>query len=84
MEQKTALNQAIERAGGLTAFTAAVGAPSTHAVKQWRIAGVPADYCPTIERVTGVRCEDLRPGPEWAALRGTDLPAPAVAVKAGV
>jgi len=32
---------------------------------------VPADYCPTIERVTGgaVRCEDLRPDVEWSVLR---------------
>jgi DNA-binding transcriptional regulator YdaS (Cro superfamily) len=71
MDQKTALNEAITKAGGLTAFTEAIEAPSTHAVKQWRIAGVPEKYCPRIERVTGTRCEALRPDVEWAVLRGT-------------
>lgn len=38
---------------------------------------VPAEHCPTIERVTGgaVRCEDLRPDIDWAVLRGA-APAP--------
>ena len=71
MEQKTALNEAITKAGGLTAFTEAIEAPSIHAVKQWRIAGVPEKYCPRIERVTGIRCEALRPDVEWGVLRGT-------------
>lgn len=32
---------------------------------------VPAEHCPTIERVTGgaVRCEDLRDDIDWAVLR---------------
>lgn len=38
--------------------------------------GVPADICPTIERLTSeagfpVRCERLRPDVEWGFLRGT-------------
>lgn len=34
---------------------------------------IPADQCPTIERLTAgaVRCEDLRPDVDWAYLRGT-------------
>lgn len=77
MKHKDALNRAIALAGGLTAFTAAVGAPSTHAVKAWRIAGVPEKYCPTIERITErqVLCEELRPGVEWGVLREATHPA---------
>ena len=38
--------------------------------------GVPAEICPTIERLTTeagfpVRCERLRPDVEWGFLRGT-------------
>jgi DNA-binding transcriptional regulator YdaS (Cro superfamily) len=32
---------------------------------------VPAEYCPDIERLTGVLCEDLRPDVNWGFLRGT-------------
>lgn len=71
MDTKTALNEAIAKAGGITAFTFAVGAPSVNAVKQWRISGVPAGYCPTIEEVTGVKCELLRPEVRWSVLRTT-------------
>ena len=43
------------------------------AVTNWlfRNTKVPAEYCPTIERVTGgrVRCEQLRPDVEWKVLR---------------
>lgn len=33
----------------------------------WLKNGTPADYCPVIEKITGVRCEDLRPGTDWSA-----------------
>lgn len=66
---KDALNQAITAAGGLTAFTQVIEAPSVHAVKGWRMTRVPAEYCPRIERLTGVKCEELRPDIEWAVLR---------------
>lgn len=46
---------------------------SKGAVSQWKLPGrqIPADYCPTIERITNgeVRCEDLRPDMDWAYLR---------------
>lgn len=32
---------------------------------------VPAEYCPDIERLTGVTCEELRPDVNWGFLRGT-------------
>lgn len=42
-------------------------------VGNWRHRGVPAEYCPAIERATRgtVRCEDLRPDIDWAVLRCT-------------
>ncbi len=30
----------------------------------------PAEYCPAIEKTTGVKCEELRPDIEWSVLRG--------------
>jgi DNA-binding transcriptional regulator YdaS (Cro superfamily) len=48
--------------------------PST--VNQWvkGVRPVPAERCPSIERLVGgkVRCEALRPDVEWSYLRGTD------------
>lgn len=32
----------------------------------------PAEYCPSIERATGVRCEELRPDVDWSVLRNSD------------
>jgi DNA-binding transcriptional regulator YdaS (Cro superfamily) len=31
---------------------------------------IPAEACPDIERLTGVRCEELRPDVAWGVLRG--------------
>ena len=66
---KQALNEAAAKAGGLANLAIEVGAPSYYAAKQWRISGIPAEYCPAIERATGVRCERLCPSVEWSALR---------------
>lgn len=39
-------------------------------VQQWkRTQRVPAEYCPDIEAITGVRCEELRPDVNWSVLR---------------
>jgi DNA-binding transcriptional regulator YdaS (Cro superfamily) len=39
-------------------------------IYQWKVSGrVPADYCPDIEAITGVRCEELRPDVNWSVLR---------------
>lgn len=42
---------------------------SHNTITQWRINGVPAKHCPDIEVITGVTCEELCPGTNWAALR---------------
>lgn len=38
-------------------------------VYQWTKTRVPAEYCPDIEALTGVRCEDLRSDVNWSVLR---------------
>lgn len=68
---KQALNEAAAKVGGLANLAIKVGAPSYYAAKQWRISGVPAEYCPAIEAATGVRCERLCPSVEWFVLRNT-------------
>lgn len=72
-----ALNEAIQHAGGLPQFVEKINAPSAGAVKAWRQNGVPAAYCPTIERVTGVVCERLNGRVEWFVLRKALPVAPA-------
>jgi len=64
-----ALDEAIEKAGGVGALAARiVVAPS--APSMWKKRGsVPAEHCPAIERETGVACERLRPGVAWDVLR---------------
>lgn len=46
---------------------------SKAAVSQWfaKKNGVPAERCPDIEALTGVRCEALRPDVNWSVLRNT-------------
>jgi DNA-binding transcriptional regulator YdaS (Cro superfamily) len=41
---------------------------SKSAVGQWGNV-IPARFCPTIERVTGIPCETLNPSVEWRVLR---------------
>lgn len=69
-----ALKHAIKVAGSQSALASALNlAPQV--VSNWgRRGNVPADYCPSIERVTNgaVRCEDLRPDVDWAYLRATN------------
>lgn len=44
---------------------------SHNTISQWRVNGVPAKYCPDIEVITGVPCEELCPGTNWSAIRTT-------------
>ena len=72
-----ALQKAVDEAGGQTALAASIG----RGLKQSHVWAwlnsknpdqmPPAEYCPAIEKATGVRCEDLRPDIEWAVLRCT-------------
>jgi len=64
-----ALDEAIAKVGGVGVFAGRVGA-SASAPSMWKKRRrVPAEYCPAIERETGVVCERLRPDVAWDVLR---------------
>lgn len=71
-----AIERAIRLAGGPTALARALKARghnkvNSHAtVNQWAATGsVPAKYCPDIEDLTGVPCEDLDTETKWGLVR---------------
>jgi len=64
-----ALEKAIQKAGGVAALASRIGVAAS-APSMWKTRGrVPAEHCPSIERETGIRCEDLRPDVAWDVLR---------------
>jgi DNA-binding transcriptional regulator YdaS (Cro superfamily) len=63
-----ALDEAIRQTGGTKQLADRL-AVTVQVVSNWRARGVPAERCPDIERVTGVRCERLRPDVNWDVLR---------------
>lgn len=70
-----ALDEAIERAHGVTNLAERIGVKQ-NTVSMWRARAlenpswaVPAENCPAIERETGVRCDRLNPRPDWDFLR---------------
>jgi DNA-binding transcriptional regulator YdaS (Cro superfamily) len=67
-----ALASAIATYPTLKAFAAAVGV-RYQVVQQWLINGVPAEHCPTIEKITSgkVLCEDLNSRVDWAYIRAS-------------
>lgn len=73
------IDRAVQIVGSQSALAASLGITKA-AVWQWKEDGrkVPAEHCPSIERLTGgaVRCEDLRPDVNWAVLRGEPALAP--------
>ena len=60
-----ALNEAIQRAGGVGKLAEAIGTKSS-VVSNWRQRKTlpPPEYCPAIEQITGVTRRDLRPD-DW-------------------
>lgn len=75
MPAESPIERAIRLAGGPTALARALRARghtrvNSHAtVAQWVTAGVPAKYCPDIEDITGVPCEDLDGETNWGLVR---------------
>jgi DNA-binding transcriptional regulator YdaS (Cro superfamily) len=66
--ESEAMRRAIQKAGGLKALADALGEqPNT--VSNWINRGAPIDKCPSIEHITGVMCEELRPQVDWATFR---------------
>ncbi|WP_409266851.1 transcriptional regulator [Massilia sp. BHUDP2] len=74
MTSEEALSKAADIAGSMQALGEQLGV-TKGAVGQWKLPGrqVPAEHCPTIERITGgvVRCEDLRPDVDWQVIRSS-------------
>lgn len=68
-EVDSGIKRAVRNAQGLTALGKKLGV-SKAVIWNWVDRGiVPADRCPDVERATGVRCEELNPGVDWAVLR---------------
>lgn len=71
----TPIAKAAASVGGQSRLAELLGVkPPT--VNQWVLGRrqVPAARCPEVERLSAVRCEDLRPDVNWAVLRGTAAP----------
>lgn len=78
----TAVKTQSALASGLSAASKSRGGEEITAARIWnwinRDKKAPAEFCPDIEALTGVRCEDLSPDVNWAVLRrGKKKPAPA-------
>lgn len=72
--QQLALDRAIKIAKGKTSLMRQLNErghkiTSHNTISQWRENGVPAMYCPDIEDLTGVRCEELNTRTNWSAIR---------------
>jgi DNA-binding transcriptional regulator YdaS (Cro superfamily) len=60
---------AIQRAGGLTSLGNQLG-QSKGTVYQWKIKNrIPPEYCPEVEKLTGVPAEELNDTVDWAYIR---------------
>lgn len=70
---KSALERACEAAEGSSRLarllTARGRKVSKASISRWKKDRVPAEACPDIEAITGVKCEDLRPDVHWGVLR---------------
>jgi len=66
---QTPIERAIKIAGGMTKLSRELNLTGHATVYQWTKTRVPAEHCPDIEALTGVRCEDLRPDVRWDVLR---------------
>lgn len=61
------VQKAVDLAGGQTALASAVGGKVRQGhVWNWLQSGrVPEAHCPAVERITGIKCEELRPDVDW-------------------
>lgn len=67
---ESALDRAIRLYGGITKLARDIPVASHSVINGWRRTRVPAEHAPRIEELTGVLCEELRPGVAWSVLRG--------------
>lgn len=66
-----AFEEAVTKFGGLSAMARHFNL-TPWAVSKWKTR-VPAERCPELEKLTGIRCERLRPDIDWAVLRRPEL-----------
>lgn len=66
MNEPTPLQRAVSALGGQTGTAKALEV-SAGLVWQWLNGRrpLPAEHCPRLEKLTGVRCEELMPGTVW-------------------
>jgi len=57
---------------------------STQAISNWLSRQIPAEHCPDIEELTGIRCEVLRPDINWQILRAKVAHTPNVRSKRAI
>lgn len=63
----SALVRAIDVMGGMTNLAKAIGGNTkSQTIANWIKRGVPAERCVMIEKITGVRCEELKAEFNWA------------------
>lgn len=82
MDTQTPLQQAVALMGGQTATARALGV-SQSLIAQWiardrdpqqrKGRPLPEEYCPAIEQVCGIRCEQLRPEIIWTRNEGGQI-----------
>jgi DNA-binding transcriptional regulator YdaS (Cro superfamily) len=58
------LQEACTKAGGAAKLAELIKAKPQQ-LSNWHTRGVPEEFCPAIERETGVSCESLRPDIPW-------------------
>lgn len=68
IKSNDALASAIGKYPTLKAFSDALDV-KYQLVQQWLKNGVPAEYCPPIEKLTGIRCEALNSKVDWTYVR---------------
>ena len=77
MDKSNKLTEAIDLLGGRPAFCAALDI-SPQRLWNWikREQTLPAEYCPTVERLTEgkIRCEDFWPDTDWEYMRQVNRP----------
>ena len=71
----SAVERVIEAVGGMSELArlltvASKKEVSTQRVFNWKTNDrIPSDFCPDIEKLTGIPCEELRPDVAWSILR---------------
>ncbi len=72
-EIETPIQKAIRLGGNQTGLAEKLGVTQP-LIAHWKKRNeVSAEYCPQIEKITGVRCELLCPSVEWSVVRNSHL-----------